>query len=143
MINWIQGSPLGRKFKALVSHDGTFVADAKVSTEELWFMQREVALPLPPFLQQATLPPPTPSLYSKTTANCLKFNGTFWDARDNYRRWDPSAPERILQFATPMLVIHSDKDYRLPVAEGLSLFNVLQERGVPSRFLNFPDENHW
>nr|AAB67282.1 secreted dipeptidyl peptidase [Aspergillus fumigatus] len=112
MINWIQGSPLGRKFKALVSHDGTFVADAKVSTEELWFMQRE-------------------------------FNGTFWDARDNYRRWDPSAPERILQFATPMLVIHSDKDYRLPVAEGLSLFNVLQERGVPSRFLNFPDENHW
>lgn len=58
MINWIQGSPLGRKFKALVSHDGTFVADAKVSTEELWFMQREVALPLPPFLQQATLPPP-------------------------------------------------------------------------------------
>jgi hypothetical protein len=43
MINWIQGSPLGRKFKALVSHDGTFVADAKISTEELWFMQHEVA----------------------------------------------------------------------------------------------------
>lgn len=42
MINWIQGSDLGRKFKALVSHDGTFVADAKVSTEELWFMQHEV-----------------------------------------------------------------------------------------------------
>ena len=44
MINWIQGSPLGRKFKALVTHDGTFVADAKISTEELWFMQREVSL---------------------------------------------------------------------------------------------------
>ncbi|KAL4809838.1 putative dipeptidyl-peptidase 5 [Aspergillus unguis] len=112
MINWIQGSPLGRKFKALVTHDGTFVADAKISTEELWFMQRE-------------------------------FNGTFWEARDNYRRFDPSAPERILQFATPHLVIHNDLDYRLPVAEGLSLFNVLQERGVESRFLNFPDENHW
>jgi dipeptidyl aminopeptidase/acylaminoacyl peptidase len=130
MINWIQGSPLGRKFKALVSHDGTFVADAKISTEELWFMQHEVC-------------PPPPPLYSRANSNCLKFNGTFWDARENYRRWDPSAPERILQFATPMLVIHSDKDYRLPVAEGLSLFNVLQERGVPSRFLNFPDENHW
>ncbi|KAE8383409.1 putative dipeptidyl-peptidase 5 [Aspergillus bertholletiae] len=112
MINWIQGSDLGRKFKALVSHDGTFVADAKVSTEELWFMQHE-------------------------------FNGTFWDNRENYRRWDPSAPERILKFSTPMLVIHSDLDYRLPVSEGLSLFNILQERGVPSRFLNFPDENHW
>lgn len=112
MVNWIQGSDLGRKFKALVTHDGTFVADAKISTEELWFMQRE-------------------------------FNGTFWDARENYRRFDPSAPERILRFDTPHLVIHNDLDYRLPVAEGLSLFNILQERGVPSRFLNFPDENHW
>ncbi|EAW06401.1 dipeptidyl peptidase DppV [Aspergillus clavatus NRRL 1] len=112
MVNWIQGNDLGRRFKALVSHDGTFVADAKISTDELWFMQRE-------------------------------FNGTFWDARDNYRRFDPSAPEHIRQFGTPQLVIHNDKDYRLAVAEGLSLFNVLQERGVPSRFLNFPDENHW
>jgi acetyl esterase/lipase len=139
MINWIQGSPLGRKFKALVSHDGTFVADAKISTEELWFMQREVApLPLPTHKSQTP-----PFLKRKLTLLLRKFNGTFWDARQNYRRWDPSAPERIRQFATPMLVIHSDKDYRLPVSEGLSLFNVLQERGVPSRFLNFPDENHW
>ncbi|KAJ5151226.1 uncharacterized protein N7482_010478 [Penicillium canariense] len=112
MMNWIQGNPLGRKFKALVSHDGTFVADAKISTEELWFIEHD-------------------------------FNGTFWANRDNYRRWDPSAPERILQFDTPMLIIHSDKDYRLPVSDGLGLFNVLQERGVPSRLLNFPDENHW
>ncbi|CAG8389614.1 unnamed protein product [Penicillium salamii] len=112
MVNWIQGNPLGRKFKALVSHDGTFVADAKISTEELWFIEHD-------------------------------FNGTFWDNRENYRRWDPSAPEHILQFDTPQLIIHSEKDYRLSVAEGLSLFNVLQERGVPSRFLTFPDENHW
>ncbi|KAL3482070.1 putative dipeptidyl-peptidase 5 [Aspergillus californicus] len=112
MINWIQGSDLGREFKALVCHDGTFVADAKISTEELWFMEQS-------------------------------FNGTFWAARDNYRRFDPSAPERILKFSTPQLVIHNDLDYRLPVAEGLSLFNILQERGVPSRFLSFPDENHW
>ncbi|KAI9038621.1 dipeptidyl peptidase DppV [Aspergillus affinis] len=112
MINWIQGGDLGRKFKALASHDGTFVADAKISTDELWFIERD-------------------------------FNGSFWGARDNYRRWDPSAVERILQFDTPQLVIHNDKDYRLAVSEGLALFNVLQERGVPSRFLNFPDENHW
>lgn len=44
MINWIQGNDLGRRFKALVSHDGMFVADAKISTEELWFMQRDVRL---------------------------------------------------------------------------------------------------
>lgn len=51
--------------------------------------------------------------------------------------------DNILEFATPELVIHSDLDYRLPVSEGLALFNILQLRGVPSRFLNFPDENHW
>ncbi|KAJ5684556.1 uncharacterized protein N7477_000901 [Penicillium maclennaniae] len=112
MINWIQGNPLGRKFKALVSHDGTFVADAKISTEELWFIEHD-------------------------------FNGTFWGDRDNYRRWDPSAPEHIVQMDTPQLIIHSDLDFRLPISEGLSLFNVLQMRGVPSRLLNFPDENHW
>ncbi|KAL4955824.1 putative dipeptidyl-peptidase 5 [Aspergillus filifer] len=112
MVNWIQGSPLGREFKALVTHDGTFVADAKIGTDELWFIERD-------------------------------FNGTFWGARENYRRWDPSAVDRILQFATPHLVIHNDLDFRLAVSDGLSLFNVLQERGVPSRFLNFPDENHW
>jgi hypothetical protein len=44
MINWIQGNPLGREFKALVSHDGTFVADAKISTEELWFIEHDVCI---------------------------------------------------------------------------------------------------
>jgi dipeptidyl aminopeptidase/acylaminoacyl peptidase len=42
MVNWIQGNPLGREFKALVSHDGTFVADSKVGTEELWFIEHDV-----------------------------------------------------------------------------------------------------
>lgn len=43
VMNWIQGNPLGRKFKALVSHDGTFVGDAKINTDELWFLQHEVS----------------------------------------------------------------------------------------------------
>jgi dipeptidyl aminopeptidase/acylaminoacyl peptidase len=47
------------------------------------------------------------------------------------------------QWSTPELVIHSEKDYRVPIAEGLALFNVLQARDVPSQFLMFPDENHW
>lgn len=38
--------------------------------------------------------------------------------------------------------MHNDKDYRLPISEGLAAFNVLQERGVESIFLNFPDEGH-
>jgi len=39
-------------------------------------------------------------------------------------------------------VIHSDLDFRLPVTEGLSVFNVLQASDIPSRLLTFPDENH-
>ncbi|PWY93188.1 dipeptidyl peptidase V [Aspergillus sclerotioniger CBS 115572] len=112
MITWIQGSEFGRKFKALVSHDGPFVGDAMIETDELWFIEHD-------------------------------FNGTFWETRDAYHNTDPSGPERVLQFSTPQLVIHSDNDFRIPVSAGIGLFNVLQERGVPSRFLNFPDEDHW
>jgi dipeptidyl aminopeptidase/acylaminoacyl peptidase len=38
--------------------------------------------------------------------------------------------------------IHGEKDYRLPVTEGLSMFTALQRQGVPSKLLYFPDENH-
>lgn len=112
MINWIQGTEFGRKFKALVTHAGIFVAAAMINTDKLWVMERE-------------------------------FNGTYWDAYDNWVRFDPSTPKHIRRFATPHLIIHNDKDYGVDITEGISLFNVLQERGVPSRFLNFPDETHW
>lgn len=39
-------------------------------------------------------------------------------------------------------MIHSELDYRLPISEGLSMFNVLQARKVDSKLLMFPDENH-
>ncbi|RVX69260.1 hypothetical protein B0A52_07236 [Exophiala mesophila] len=110
MTNWIQGHDLGRKFKALVTHDGVTNTVGNYATEELWFMQRD-------------------------------FNGTLWDNRDNYERFNPI--NHIANWSTPHFVIHNDLDFRLPVSEGIFLFNVLQERGVPSRFLNFPDENHW
>ena len=42
-----------------------------------------------------------------------------------------------------MLVIHSDKDYRIPLDQGLGAFTALQRKGIESQFLRFPDENHW
>lgn len=69
------------------------------------------------------------------------FNGTLWDNRENYERYDPL--RFASEFATPHFVVHNTLDYRLPESEGIILFNVLQSRGVESRFLNFPDENHW
>jgi dipeptidyl aminopeptidase/acylaminoacyl peptidase len=46
-------------------------------------------------------------------------------------------------FKTPALIIHSELDYRIPVTEGISLFTALQRKGIPSKWLYFPDEGHW
>jgi dipeptidyl aminopeptidase/acylaminoacyl peptidase len=49
----------------------------------------------------------------------------------------------VEQWRAPMLVIHGELDYRIPVSQGIAAFTALQRRGIPSRFLYFPDENHW
>jgi len=60
---------------------------------------------------------------------------------DPFRRWSPM---RFIERAkTPTLVIHSQKDYRLDVSQGLELFTALERLGVPSKMLYFPDEGHW
>ena len=62
-------------------------------------------------------------------------------APERYQQWSPHHfADRI---TTPMLVIHGDKDYRVPIGEGLRLWWDLQRRGVESKFLYYPDENHW
>lgn len=68
------------------------------------------------------------------------FGGPIWENRATYEKWDPAT--KLANWSTPQLVIHNELDYRLPISEGLAMFNVLQARGVPSRFLMFPDENH-
>lgn len=67
--------------------------------------------------------------------------GNLWENPEGWAQWDPS--RFAANWATPHLIIHSEKDYRLTMNEGLSAFNVLQVKGVPSRLLIFPDENHW
>lgn len=62
---------------------------------------------------------------------------------------DPGAYEKhnpvnhVERWQTPMLVIHGSLDYRLPETQGLAAFTALQRRGIDSRYLVFPDENHW
>ena len=110
MMAWMQGQALGKEFKALVCHDGSFNLPAQLASDEQYFPNHDLGGP-----------PTTDPLA--------------WDT------WSPSA--HIANWTTPMLVIHNELDYRLPMSEGLAMFNVLQERGVKSRFLTFPDENHW
>ncbi|WP_394824690.1 prolyl oligopeptidase family serine peptidase [Pendulispora albinea] len=67
--------------------------------------------------------------------------GTPWENPENYAKHNPI---RFVQnWKTPTLVIHGGKDYRVVDTQGMSTFTALQRRGVPSRFLYFPDENHW
>ncbi|GHH64761.1 peptidase S9 [Streptosporangium violaceochromogenes] len=59
-------------------------------------------------------------------------------------RYRALSPHMSLEaVSTPMLVIHGDKDYRVPIGEGLRLWWDLRRAGVESKFLYFPDENHW
>ena len=58
-----------------------------------------------------------------------------------YAKFNPV--DHVTQWKTPMLVIHGQLDYRVPLTQGLAVFTALQRRGVPSEFLYFPDENHW
>ncbi len=54
------------------------------------------------------------------------------------------SPHRFAaKFKTPQLVIHNELDFRVPIAQGLDLFTVLQRKGIPSKLLYFPDEGHW
>ncbi len=61
--------------------------------------------------------------------------------RDSYEK---HSPHRYAEnFKTPMLIIHNDLDFRVPVAEGFQLFTTLQRLGIESKMINFPDEGHW
>jgi dipeptidyl aminopeptidase/acylaminoacyl peptidase len=67
--------------------------------------------------------------------------GTPWTNPEGFRRHSPS--EHVARWKTPTLVSHGELDYRVTVTQGLSAFTALQRRGVESRLMVFPDENHW
>jgi dipeptidyl aminopeptidase/acylaminoacyl peptidase len=67
--------------------------------------------------------------------------GEFWEYPDRFA--DISPHLQAGNFSTPALVIHGDKDYRVPLNHGIELFQTLQNRGIRSRLVYYPDENHW
>ena len=70
-----------------------------------------------------------------------EFGGPPWEKPEHYRERSPSG--FVANFKTPTLVIHGALDFRVPDAQGLGMFTSLQRRGVPSRYVWFPDEGHW
>ncbi len=67
--------------------------------------------------------------------------GTPWENPQGFAKHNPI--EHVAKWKTPMLVIHGAKDYRVVDVQGMSTFTALQRRGIPSKFVYFPDENHW
>ncbi len=67
--------------------------------------------------------------------------GTPWDKPDAYTKHNPI--DHVKNWKTPTLVIHGGLDFRVVDTQGMSTFTALQRKGIPSRFLHFPDENHW
>jgi dipeptidyl aminopeptidase/acylaminoacyl peptidase len=76
-----------------------------------------------------------------TQGRSQAMGGEPWEGIEVIDRWNPA---RFANgFQTPMLVIHGEKDYRVPVSQGLECYGVLKAKGVPARLVYFPDENHW
>ena len=82
MMNWMQGHDLGRKFKALVCHDGVFSMVNQMSSDEQYFPNHDLG-------------------------------GTYYENTEMWQKWDPA--RFTGNWSTPMLVIHNELDYRLPI----------------------------
>ncbi len=68
-------------------------------------------------------------------------HGGPWWSRTDAEKWDPV--NHVTNWKTPMLVIHGQKDFRVPYTQSIAAFTALQRQGIKSKLLNFPDENHW
>ncbi|KAJ7485987.1 Alpha/Beta hydrolase protein [Mycena galericulata] len=113
-INWIQGHPeYGFNFKALVCHDGVFDSNYNGYTTEELFFFNH------------------------------EWGGRPWDPKSKELSEKFSPANYVNKWSTPQLLIHGSKDYRLPETESIGPFHALQQLGIPTRLVIFPNENHW
>jgi dipeptidyl aminopeptidase/acylaminoacyl peptidase len=76
-----------------------------------------------------------------TTGRARAYGAEVWEDRAVVDRYSPSS--HASGYRTPTLVVVGEKDYRVPSTQGLELYGVLKAKGVPSRLLYYPGENHW
>ena len=76
-----------------------------------------------------------------THGRARNYGGTVWDGLEAVTRYSPA--HHMENYVTPTLVIHGEKDYRVPVGNGLEIYGILKAKGVPAKLIYFPDENHW
>jgi dipeptidyl aminopeptidase/acylaminoacyl peptidase len=104
------------RFKSFIAHDGMFnIRSMYGTTEELFYVNWDLG-------------------------------GPYWDkdnaaAQKTYTLFNPI--DKVANWNTPILIIQGGKDYRVPIGQGLEAFQAAQLRGIKSKLLYFPEENHW
>jgi dipeptidyl aminopeptidase/acylaminoacyl peptidase len=76
-----------------------------------------------------------------TFGRARAYGATPWDGLERVIRWSPA--HNMKNYSTPTLIIHGEKDFRVPVGNGLEIYGMLKAKGIPARLIYFPDENHW
>ena len=76
-----------------------------------------------------------------TGGRALAYGAEIFEDRAKVERYSPSS--HASGYTTPTLVIHGERDYRVPLTQGLELYGVLKAKEVPARLLYYPSENHW
>ena len=77
----------------------------------------------------------------ETWFNNHEFGGPYWEGAPDYEKFSPH--KFVKKWDTPILIITSEKDYRVPYEQGLEAFTAARMLNIPARLLTFPDENHW
>ncbi len=104
------------RFKTFIAHDGIFDTKSMYgTTEEMWFVNWD-------------------------------YGGPYWDkknvaAQKAYNEFNPS--NLVDKWNTPIMIVQGGKDYRVPIEQGLQAFQAAQLKGIKSKLLYLPDENHW
>jgi dipeptidyl aminopeptidase/acylaminoacyl peptidase len=102
-----------KRFKSFISHCGLFNLESFYGTTEELFFARN------------------------------DLGKPYWED-PNSETWKKFSPHKYVQnWDTPMLVIHNELDFRVPIGEGMQAFQAAQLKGLKSKFLYFPDEGHW
>ncbi len=112
-VYWLMGNA-GDRFCSMVAHCGVYNLESMYgSTEELFFVNWDLG-------------------------------GPYWKSAEIAADYAKFSPHRFAgNWKTPLLVIHGEQDFRVPVTQGMEAFTAAQVQGVPSRFLYFPNEGHW
>ncbi|MCH2183329.1 MAG: S9 family peptidase [Mariniblastus sp.] len=112
-VYWLMGNSDSR-FCSMVAHCGVFNLESMYgATEELFFVNYDLG-------------------------------GPYWKSAEIQKDYDRFSPNRFVgKWKTPLLVIHGERDFRVPVTQGMEAFTAAQVQHVESRFLYYPNEGHW